>query len=236
MRFPLHARSPNSAGDAADRRDFGPRARRGGPARRLPPAGRRFLLRHRHAWRSGRARDQLPGDLRSGIDAARRGRDAADSWPEDDRRSPWFSAPASSARPSSSTRSPGNFRWPATAPRRSAGSRTRKRWPPIAPSSASRIRNSAATRRPIRRTGCVKTAGARRRHAYRARRTAKPPAPGRYFQRFVRGQQHLGAVRRRRRSARIVGFSRQWTSPAPRRPIATAARCGCGASTGRTRR
>ena len=49
-------------------------------------------------------------------------------------------------------------------------------------------------------------------------RTATSQASGRYFQRFVSGQSVSALFIGDARGARIVGFSRQWTSPAPDAP------------------
>jgi predicted ATP-grasp superfamily ATP-dependent carboligase len=63
----------------------------------------------------------------------------------------------------------------------------------------------------------VKTAGgAGGAHVRRANGDAR--AAGRYFQRFVSGQSVSALFIGDGRSARIVGFSRQWTSPAPGTP------------------
>ena len=63
----------------------------------------------------------------------------------------------------------------------------------------------------------VKTAGgAGGSHVRRA--NGDKPASGRYFQRFVSGQSVSALFIGDARGARIVGFSRQWTSPAPDAP------------------
>ena len=63
----------------------------------------------------------------------------------------------------------------------------------------------------------VKTAGgAGGSHVRRANGDA--PASGRYFQRFVSGRASRPCSSATAASARIVGFSRQWTSPAPDAP------------------
>jgi predicted ATP-grasp superfamily ATP-dependent carboligase len=51
-----------------------------------------------------------------------------------------------------------------------------------------------------------------------ARANGEKPAPGRYFQRFVSGRSVSALFVGDGRSARIVGFSRQWLSPAPTAP------------------
>jgi predicted ATP-grasp superfamily ATP-dependent carboligase len=48
--------------------------------------------------------------------------------------------------------------------------------------------------------------------------SGRPPAPDRYFQRFVAGQSVSALFVASGNSARIVGFSRQWLSPAPGSP------------------
>lgn len=44
------------------------------------------------------------------------------------------------------------------------------------------------------------------------------PGPGRYFQRFVNGQSISALFIGNGESARVIGFSRQWTAPAPDTP------------------
>jgi predicted ATP-grasp superfamily ATP-dependent carboligase len=51
-----------------------------------------------------------------------------------------------------------------------------------------------------------------------ARANGAAVKPGRYFQRFVRGQSISALFVANGRTADIVGFSRQWTSPAPGAP------------------
>ena len=51
-----------------------------------------------------------------------------------------------------------------------------------------------------------------------ARANGDPPAAGRYFQRFVSGRSVSALFIGDGNSARIVGFSRQWLSPAPAAP------------------
>jgi uncharacterized protein len=63
----------------------------------------------------------------------------------------------------------------------------------------------------------VKTAGAAG-GAHIRRANGEDPPKGRYFQRFVRGQNLSALFVGDGRSARIAGFSRQWTSPAPSAP------------------
>ncbi|MEO3998329.1 ATP-grasp domain-containing protein [Mesorhizobium sp. CAU 1732] len=63
----------------------------------------------------------------------------------------------------------------------------------------------------------VKTAGGAG-GAHITRANGDKPAAGRYFQRFVIGQSISALFIGDGRSARIIGFSRQWTSPAPDAP------------------
>jgi predicted ATP-grasp superfamily ATP-dependent carboligase len=63
----------------------------------------------------------------------------------------------------------------------------------------------------------VKTAGAAG-GAHIARANGAASAPGRYFQRFVKGYPVSALFIGDGQGARVVGFSRQWTSPAPAAP------------------
>ena len=196
MRFPLLARSPNSAGflliAAISGRALAAAARRAGyrplvadffcdtdtvamaeRAMRLPGDLQQRHRRQapgRHASAAGRKR--RPGRRRSGVGLRAQDR-------------------------SSSTRSPANFRWPAIARPRSAGSRTRNRLPPIAPTLGIPHPAFQSEPPPDPENWVVKTAGgAGGSHIRRA--NGEAPASDRYFQRFVSRPQHLGAVHRRR--------------------------------------
>jgi predicted ATP-grasp superfamily ATP-dependent carboligase len=50
------------------------------------------------------------------------------------------------------------------------------------------------------------------------RANGRAPAPGDYFQRFVSGRSISALFIGDGRSARVIGFSRQWTSPSPEAP------------------
>lgn len=63
----------------------------------------------------------------------------------------------------------------------------------------------------------VKTAGGAG-GAHIARANGAASAPGRYFQRFVKGYPVSALFIGDGQGARVVGFSRQWTSPAPAAP------------------
>lgn len=63
----------------------------------------------------------------------------------------------------------------------------------------------------------VKTAGGAG-GAHIARANGAASAPGRYFQRFVKGYPVSALFIGDGQGARVVGFSRQWTSPAPATP------------------
>lgn len=63
----------------------------------------------------------------------------------------------------------------------------------------------------------VKTAGAAG-GTHVGRVNGEPPSPGRYFQRLVRGRSVSALFVGDGRAARIVGFSRQWTSPSATAP------------------
>lgn len=54
--------------------------------------------------------------------------------------------------------------------------------------------------------------------AHIERANGEPPAAGRYFQRFVSGRSVSALFVGNGKSARVVGFSRQWLSPAPAAP------------------
>lgn len=63
----------------------------------------------------------------------------------------------------------------------------------------------------------IKTAGAAG-GTHIARSNGKPPGPGRYFQRFISGRSVSALFIGDGKTARIIGFSRQWLSPAPTAP------------------
>ena len=90
--------------------------------------------------------------------------------------------------------------------------------PPIAPHSAFPIRSFGGKPRPIRENWVVKTVGAAGGPHVKQADATGPCTAGRYFQRFVPGKSISALFVGDGKHAQIVGFSRQWTSPAPAAP------------------
>ena len=137
------------------------------------------------------------------------------------KNSPWRSSldRASNASRNSSTRSAASFRWRAIAEQRYAASKTRSRLPTIAPHWAFRIRSFGGKPPPDPRNWVAKTVGGAGGHTCEAGRRNRRRAP----QAAIFSGLYAAKASRRflladGKRAQIVGFSRQWTSPAPTAP------------------
>lgn len=215
MRFPLHARSPNNGATlliaAVSGRALAAAARRAG----YRPLVADFFCDTDTVALSGRT-TMLPGDLHEGIDDARLV-ETLQALAGDDE-------PVAVVLGSGFERKPDLVdavarKFPLAGNRGAAIRRVKDPERLAADCAELGIPHPEFSPRPPRdpENWLVKTAGAGG-GAHVRQANGEDAAEGRYFQRFLRGQSISALFVGDCSTARIVGFSRQWTSPAPGLP------------------